>query len=361
MSRRTARRERREKKRSKNKQEYTIENVATNAALYKAFKTSCKGVMFKESVQRYRLNVFFLNYETKQKLLKGQDVRQGVIKFIRNDRGKPRYIQSIHFKERVAQKAVCTEVLQPKFFKTFIKENSASQKGKGTLFASKTFEKHLQDFLKHYETGYILLIDFSKYFENIDHEKVFEFYNENIKDKRLNELCKSFVSIYDKGLGLGSEVSQFNAIAYLNKIDHYIKHNFKYYGRYMDDSYIIHHDKKELQEFFNKLLELYAELKISVNTKKTQIISIFQPFSFLKTHYRIKGRKIIKKPHPSSISRERRRLKKQIKLYFKGILDLKTIERSVFSWAGSMLRRHARKSVYGIFNIFKNIKQKEEK
>ena len=355
MSRRKARRLRRDLKRKLNKKEYTQKEVVTNQTLYTSFVASSKSVMFKESVQRYRLNVFFKNYDAKKRLLNNEDVRQGLIKFMRNDRGKPRFIQSLHFAERVIQKLICLEVLQPKFFKTLIKENTASQKGKGTLFASKLFEKHITQFLKRHKRGYILLIDFSKYFENLSHDVIIKFYNENISDPQLCKLCQSFVTVYDKGLGLGSEISQFNAIMYLNKIDHYIKSNFKYYGRYMDDSYIIHDNKEELAQFFEKLKKLYAEINIVINNKKTKIISLNQNFSFLKTRYKItESGKIIKKPCRTSITRERRRLKRQLKLLKNGVLQLSHIEISLASWRGSMVHRHARKSIYEIEKIYKN-------
>jgi len=355
MSRRTGRRERRELKRNKNKKEYSIEDIATNAALYNGFKHAAKGVMFKESVQRYLLNVFFKNYEAKQKLLSGQDVRQGVIQFIRNDRGKARFIQSLHFAERVIQKTLCLEVIQPKFFKSLIKENSASQKGKGTLFAAKLFEQQLRKFLKKHDSGYILLIDFKKYFENLDQNIILKFYEENISDPLLCRLCQSFITIYEKGLGLGSEVSQFNAIIYLNKIDHFIKSVFEYYGRYMDDSYIIHEDKQKLELFLEKLKKMYSEIGIILNEKKTKIIPLNQPFKFLKTRYFITDtKKIIKKACRSCIVRERRRLKRQFKLVLNGVLNISHIKISLASWKGSMLFRHARKSVYEVEKLFKN-------
>ena len=353
MSRRKARRERRNIKRNLKKQQHTQEDIATNQSLYTSFEQSCKGVMFKESVQRYRLNLFFKNYDAKQRLLNGEDVRQGVIKFMRNDRGKPRFIQSLHFAERVIQKSICLNVLQPQFFKSLIKENSASQKGKGTLFASKLFEKHLTKFLKKNKVGYILLIDFSKYFENLDQDIILKFYEKHIQDPRLCKLCQSFITIYDKGLGLGSEISQFNAIIYLNEIDHYIKNRFKYYGRYMDDSYIIHDNKEELTLFFEELKKLYSEIKIIVNLKKTKIIPLNQNFTFLKTRYNItQTGKIIKKPCRESIVRERRRLKRQFKLVLKGVLQLSHIKISLASWRGSMVHRHARKSIYEIEKLY---------
>ena len=46
------------------------------------------------------------------------------------------------------------------------------------------------------------------------------------------------------GLPLGNQSSQWFALLYLNKIDHYIKEQFgiKCYVRYMDDMILVHRD-----------------------------------------------------------------------------------------------------------------------
>lgn len=342
MSRRTARRERRQAAREAKKQTYTIEDIANNAALFKAYKRTCKGVMFKPSVQRYRLGVLFKNYEAKQRLLKGQDIRKGLISFWISERGKKRFIQSLHYSERLIQSAACTEILQPAFFKSLIKENSASQKGKGLKFANDLLVKHIQNALRTYNNPYILIIDFKKYFENINQDIVIDFYKKHIKEPRLLNFFINAVKSYDKGLGLGSEISQFNAISYINSIDYFIKSKFRLYGRYMDDSYIIG-NKSKLKEFFEILKEKYRNYGIILSSSKTNITHI-HTFGFLKTRYNIDNGRIIRKPSRDSITRERRRLNRQKKI---NISD-RDIKQSFNSWAGSMKRRHARKSVYNL-------------
>ena len=50
----------------------------------------------------------------------------------------------------------------------------------------------------------------------------------------------------DKGIGLGSQVSQITELAVLDDLDHYIKERLriKHYLRYMDDFILIHEDKE---------------------------------------------------------------------------------------------------------------------
>lgn len=346
MSRRSRRRLNRDLKKQKNYVYKTLEDVASYESLYKAAKDSTKHVRWKASVQKFNINLFQNLYNLRQKILNKEDVRQGFIKFQINERGKVRDIQSVHFAERVVQKSVCNSVLIPKFGKTLIKENSASQKNKGTLYASQLLEFHIRDFLKQYHTGYILTVDFKKFFANILHEPIYDFYKQKIKDEDLRNLCISFVEAFDSGLGLGSETSQLNAILYVNQIDHFIKHNFKYYGRYMDDSYIISHDKEKLKEFTHLLFAKYKELGIKLNEKKTLIQKLNQPFTFLQTRYFVTCNKIIKKPNKTSMKRNRRKFKRMLSFVSSGMMSRQEFLISYQSFIGSMKRRNASRSIY---------------
>lgn len=165
---------------------------------------------------------------------------------------------------------------------------------------------------------------------------------------------------------MGSETSQISAVAYINKIDHFIKEDLgiKAYGRYMDDSYIIHHNKDELKSILERLTEYFNEYGITLNKKKTQIRKLSQGFTFLKTRFYISDTgKIIKKPCRDSITRERKKLKAQARLHEKGLLDMKTIEQSFQSWKGSMQFRNARKSVFEmskLYNTLFKVKENED-
>lgn len=346
MSRRSKRRERRQQKREKPPEDIT--QIANMQILYNATKKTSRLVRWKQSVQRFNIHILFKIHRLKNDILAGKDIRKGYTKFFIYERGKKREIQSLKFSERIVQSVVCSEILMSRFGTSFIKENTASQIGKGTLFASRLLEKHLRQFLQKHKKGYILTIDFSKYFENIQHKPLIDFYKKNLTDEKIKKMIIGFITSYDKGLGLGSETSQFNAILYVNKIDHFIKHHFKYYGRYMDDSYIICEDKEKLKEFTKILFQMYSDIGIIVNEKKTRIVPLTQHFTFLKTRYKIVGNKIIKKPSRSSITRARRRFKKMILLMQRGVLTPEEIKRAFDSWRGSMIHRHARKVLYKI-------------
>lgn len=370
MTRRQGRYERRQKerklKREKALQNYgNIDNVINYAALYKAALQSAKGVKWKASVQKYLLNLLVNINHAKTDIEKGKDIRQGFIEFDLVERGKVRHIRSVHFPERVIQKTICTNALYPILTYNLITDNGASQKGKGTHFATKRLEQNLRKYYRHYGNhGYVLVLDFKKFFDNISHKIVKDIYRENFNDLQVKDLLDKFVDAFgDVGLGLGSETSQISAVAYINKIDHFIKDKLgiKAYGRYMDDSYIIHHSKEYLQELLKILQKKYESYNITLNTKKSHIIPLHKGFTFLKTRFYLSDTgKVIKKPCRDSITRERKRLKKQFGLYQKGLIDIDTINRSYQSWRGSMKHRNARRSIYVMDKLYCQLFNKKE-
>jgi len=370
MSRRRKRRERREQKRAKKKEELkrydNIESVSGVKSLYYSAKKASRGVSWKESVQRYLLTPLFKVSRARRDYQKGKDLRQGFIEFTLCERGKERHIKSVHFAERVWQKSICENALYPILTKGLIYDNYASQKGKGTHFAENRFTNFLRKFYrKNGRNGYVLLIDFKGYFENIPHEPLKRTFREKFTDNKLIALADDFVDAFgERGLGLGSETSQINAIAHINRIDHYIKEveRIKFYGRYMDDSFIIHESKDFLKELLERLDKFYKEYGVIINRKKTKIISLRHSFSFLKTRYSItETGKIIKKPCRDSITRERRKLKKQAILVDKGIMKIEEVKQSFSSWRGSMIHRNARKTIYSMEKLYKKLFVKEQK
>lgn len=89
-----------------------------------------------------------------------------------------------------------------------------------------------------------------------------------------NVRSSKFVSAFgDIGLGIGSQISQVLALASANELDHFVKEklHIKYYGRYMDDGYLIHRDKKYLAHCLEEIQAVCDKLGIVLNRKKTKI------------------------------------------------------------------------------------------
>lgn len=266
----------------------------------------------------------------------------------------------MHFSERVVQKSFCTNIIYPTFTRSLIYDNGASQQGKGTQFATNRLTTHLRrHFRKYGREGGILLIDFSDYFGNVAHEPLFKIYRQIFTDPRVIALGMSFISAFgDKGLGLGSETSQINAVMLPNRADHYAKEvlRIRGYGRYMDDTYLLHHSIAYLEECLEKLRAIYSEYGIVINEKKTKIVDLKHGFTFLKTHFYItETGRIIKKPCRDSITRERRKLKRQAALVASGVLTFDEVRRSYASWRGSMSHRDAYRTVQSMDRLFNGL------
>lgn len=182
--------------------------------------------MWKASVVRYDAHFFRNARRASHALRAGKDVRMGFYNFCVVERGKPRDIHSLHYAERVIRRAVCINALVPLLSHNLIYDNGASLKGKGTAFHIKRCEEQLRRYyrLTGSNNGYVLIIDFRKFFDNIQHGPVFDIYDKYIQDPRLNYLCKSFVAATgSKSLYIGPEDSQITAVSYPNNIDHKIK------------------------------------------------------------------------------------------------------------------------------------------
>lgn len=365
-NRRLRRQQEREEKRKKFIKEYdNFENIASLKSLYTSAKKASNGVSWKASVQRYLLSILFKIQKTRRELLAGKDVRKGFIEFDLCERGKIRHIRSVHFYERVVQKALCKYVLYPAMTKDIIFDNCASQKDKGTLFATNRLTEHLRKYYRKYKrNGYILMIDFKGYFESIYHEPLKQTFREKFSNTNIIKLADDFVDAFgDRGLGLGSETSQINAIHHINKIDHYLKEveRLKYYGRYMDDSYIIHPNKKYLQNLLKLLDDKLSKYGVIINHKKTNILDLKHGFTYLKTKFFITDKgKIIRKACRDSITRERRKLKRQHKIFAQEKIKLAEIEQSYQSWRGSMKYRNASRTVKNMDNLYKILFKEKE-
>ena len=119
---------------------------------------------------------------------------------------------------------------------------------------------------------------------------------------------------------------------------------------------MIHPSKEYLIYCMGEIKRICADLKITVNEKKTGVVKLSHGFTFLKTKvYLTDTGKIIRKPCHNAVVRERRKLKKQKKLLDAGIMDFADIRCSYSSWRGSMKYRNARKTVHSMDKLYDSL------
>lgn len=320
-----------------------------------------RNVAWKSSTQMYQMNRLMWAANLKKRLSDGSYRPKKYTDFNIHERGKLREIRSVHISDRVVQKAFNDKVLKPKTYPHLIYNNAASQKGKGTHFQLRRLKV---DLWRHYQKfgrrGYILLLDFSSYFSNIDKEILLEMLP---LEKEEEQLMRAFLDDGCGGLSLGSEVNQTCAIYYASRMDHFIKERLliKGYGRYMDDSYLIHEDRKYLEYCRDEILKECEKLKIKVNPKKVKIISLVDQFTWLKKRIKLtESGKVLMRPVKENFKRRRRNLKSQRRFVDSGVMTIEQIKQSYRTWRNYAIQSGAsKKSIQSMDRYFANLFGKE--
>lgn len=363
--RREARYQRRKQKRldSKNRQRKDYDDfdkVFTYDHLYSAYKMCRKNVRWKASTQRYIANAPLNVYSAYTELHNGTFKSDGFFEFNLYERGKARHIRSVSINERVVQRCLCDFSLVPMMRRTFIYDNGASMTNKGYSFAVKRIDRHIRWHYRHYgNDGYVLLFDFSSYFDSISHELLEKIIRKEYTDERLINLLMHFIKMFgDVGLGLGSQISQILALAAANELDHYIKEalGIRCYGRYMDDGYLIHHDKEYLKSCLIKIQHKCEELGLKLNLKKTRITPLRRDFQWLKIMFRLtESGYIVKRIWHKSVVRMRRKMKKLKRKLDAGTLEMSDIRASYESWKSHTIGLDAYRTLYSMDKLYHSL------
>lgn len=305
--------------------------------LYHSYKMCRRNVGWKASVQKYITNAPINVYQTWQRLQAGKYRTSGFFEFDLMERGKKRHIRSVTIGERIVQRCLCDYALVPVLGRTYIYDNGASMANKGYSFAVDRLCQHLrQHYREHGTEGYVLLFDFSKFFDRVSHRVVKAVLHKEFSDERIIKLTEHFIDAFgDVGLGLGSQISQVLALASANRLDHYIQEQCRIgsYGRYMDDGYLIHPSKEYLQKCLEGIRRICEELEITLNEKKTQIVKLSHGFTFLKVRFfLLPGGRIVRKIYHCSVTRMRRKLKSYQRFVTAGKMTMDDVYQSWQSW-----------------------------
>lgn len=363
-----------------------LAQVFTLDIMNEQFLKVAQSSRWKEETQRYNNNRIPRLMELKDAILSGKYRPSPTRGFITVERGKARYIANDVIDDKIVNGVIHSQVLLPAIKPKLIYDNSASLPDRGPDHFRNRLKLHLREFARVYSNdGYILLIDFKKYFDNIQHEKLIRMWadlikipelvhfitmliNHNVvdvsymtdeeyancmnvpfnsleyhlmKDSRLIQ-CNGRKYMH-KSMNLGSVISQDAGIYYPHRIDNYIKivQSIRGYGRYMDDSYVIHQDKDYLWWLLDQIRMMCAEYGIFINENKTHIVNLKHEFSILKTRYKLfPNGNILSMPNNDSFKREKHTLDKFHDLYEDNIIDLEYIMKSYASWRGAAIKRN---------------------
>ncbi len=159
----------------------------------------------------------------------------------------------------------------------------------------------------------------------------------------------------EKSVNIGDQLSQVIGIYYPYPIDNYVKYvrSQKYYGRYMDDWYVMSPSKEELEDLLSNIKRIAKELGIHINDKKTRIVKISSTYKFLQVKYTLtKDGKIIKRINPNRVTTMRRKLKKLAVKVQNGEIPYENVENTFRAWMGSfykLLSKEQRKNLIRLY------------
>lgn len=321
---------------------YGYEEVLSLENLYESAVECIKTVKWKNSSKRFEENFLVNLYNLYKKVINKENLKLPFIYINLNERGKHRKLETLRLEERIIHKCIVKNLIYPLFTKSLIYDNYAAQKGKGCSLSIKRLKYFINSFLNKHKEGYILLIDIKSYYESIDKEILFKQIDKLVYDEDLKYLLKDFINSYSKGLSLGSEMNQIFAVHYLNEVDHFIKDVLKvdFYGRYMDDSYIICESKEKALFYLNEIEKEYSKLNIEINKKKTKTCKL-NNFKWLQNRITVYGKNNIKiKARVGFFTKQRKRIKSFVKFYYEGKMTVNDIVQSYQSWRGNSKQRN---------------------
>lgn len=323
-----------------------------------AFYHCRKNSLWKASTQRFEKDLLASALDIANTVKQNEYYPRPYQEFNLCERGKLRHIKAPVIRDRVFCHALCHGILLPRIKPYLIYDNSAALKGKGISFARKRILAHLHRYYReHGNKGYILQTDFSKFFDTINHKLLCGVLHKHTSANEVRIIITRIVDSFGKvGLGIGSELSQIAGILFPTPIDNFCKtvKACKYYARYMDDIYVIHHDKEFLKSLFKDMQAIAEHLQLRFNPKKCHINRLDHYFTFLKSIYHLtKTGKVIYKPSKACLKRERLKLKRFVRLVGIGKLKLTDVQNAYKAWRGNILRQYPNTS-RSIINKFDN-------
>ena len=364
--------------------------------LYRAYKISVKSSKWKETTQKFMMNFLRYIFEIQDDIV-NRTLQNGTMQeFTLHERGRIRPITSIQIRDRIVRHVLCDDILLPEVKKHIIYDNCASIKGRGISQQRKRFEIHLHKYYKQYgNDGWILFGDFSKFYDNIIHEiakqellklfdddefinwlltLIFESFKIDVSYMTDEEYASCMTDTFnkleyrkipkeqltgekwmEKSVNIGDQPSQVIGIYYPYRIDNYVKYvrSQKFYGRYMDDWYIMSPSKEELNDLLKHICEIAKEYGIHINMKKTRIVKISSTYKFLQIKYTLTDNgKVIKRINPNRVTTMRRKLKKLAVKVVNGEVDYENVENTFRGWMGAhykLLSKEQRKNLIQLY------------
>lgn len=186
---------------------------------------------------------------------------------------KKREIAALPYPDRIVHQWAVEEFYKPYYYPRFIGDSYACIDGRGTHRAVKRAQAMMRRMDRSTNGAYyIVKLDISKYFNNINQQILFDLMQRVIADPALVDLTGTFIFGNDNQIGIpiGNYTSQLFANIYLNELDQFVKNVLRVvcYVRYMDDFVMMVPGKATAAYVYSRVEEfLHDRLALRLNPK----------------------------------------------------------------------------------------------
>lgn len=215
--------------------------------------------------------------------------------------GKVRRIGIQNIKQQLYD-YIAVEGLKP-LLKRIGEYQYASIPGRGCTKGKEVIHRWIQN----RKMRYFVKLDVKKCFESIDHELLMNFLKCHVKNDKLLYLIQALIDSFEKGLSIGSYLSQYLCNLYMSILYHHIMENLYKTRRgkrvslvshcliYMDDILMIGSQKRDLKRavwlIIQKAEKIGLEIKNNYQIKEIDGNAIdMMGFKIYRTHTEIRGR-----------------------------------------------------------------------
>lgn len=314
-------------------------------ALYDSMWRCRCGKMWKASVARFVIHGIDETLKLEEEIAAGTYIPRRPHTFTLTY-PKIRPCSSTHIRDRIVQRSLNDNVVYPNMTRSFIWDNMACQKGKGTTKAM----DRLNAFLHRYyinngnsSAGWVLQCDIEGYYRNMQHTEARACFSRHLDEQTVQNAFKWLHRQYPNEIGYepGSQMVQILGISLLDPFDHMVKERLraKIYERYMDDFYIISSDKEFLRECLKEMRTELAAIGMHLHPKKTRIFPLRDGIKVLGFTFRLTDTgKVIRIIDPKNVKHERKKLARMAVKVRKGEISTADFYAGYEAW-----KAHARK------------------
>lgn len=214
---------------------------------------------------------------------------------------KVRYIGLYTMRDKVIQYSIAKE-LSNIYEKFFSESCYAYRNGKSALQAAHAIHEKVQI----NKDGFVLRADISNFFDCISHSILRKKLREKIYENDVLDLIFKIIrtpsmdksgELREKSLGIyqGATIAPVLSNIYMMEIDERIQKEVVFYVRYSDDIVILFQTREEAEEYRSKMNLYLEELNLSLNEKKTTVLSLEEGFDFLGYRFNSEGMAIPEK------------------------------------------------------------------